>query len=240
MQIGLVKMNKPALKAAQVKVTNYHYLHSPVDQRTSLEGYDSYITPRNDYAGLLLFGRPEATRCGDWYGDVLDVGSGQCEVTRWQVLNLSRVWLHPNVQPGGIYFNSERLPGYVDRKGQFRSTLASSILATALERIGYDYLLARPPCFLDEPYEIRWLLSYCDTRVHKGTLYKAAGFELYRTNERGIQTWRKRLPKLTFDQNEAIQKASLASRRSRQYRGERLAEQAQLSFELNQEEVLNV
>ena len=33
------------------------------------------------------------------------------------------------------------------------------------------------------------MLSYCDTRSHKGTIYRAAGFALSRTNERGIETY---------------------------------------------------
>lgn len=75
--------------------------------------------------------------------------------------------------------------------------------------------------FLDEPYEIRWLLSYCDTSLHKGTIYRSAGFELYRTNERGIQTWRIRLPRLTTVQDRAIRRASETNPRAQRYRAAR-------------------
>lgn len=106
----------------------------------------------------------------------------------------------------------------VDRKGAFRSRLASSVLRLAMHNIGFDYLTRRPPCFLDEPYEIRWLLSYCDTRLHKGTIYRAAGFKLYRTNSQGIQTWRVRLPALTASQDRKIRRASEVNPRSIRYR----------------------
>lgn len=224
--IELIRLDKSGVAWAQVVVTNWHYLHSPVDARCTVEGYRVEIDTKN--FGFLLLGRPEATRCKDWYGSVDDMASGRCEVTRWQVLNLARVWLSELVQPGGDYFTPEILPGFMDRRGQFRSTLASTVLRMAIERVGFDYLLARPPCFLDEPYEIRWLLSYCDTRLHKGTIYKAAGFELYRTNDDGIQTWRIRLPGLTPEQDQSVRAASLASPRSQAYRAQR----AQLAFEL--------
>jgi hypothetical protein len=38
-------------------------------------------------------------------------------------------------------------------------------------------------------FELRAVLSYCDTRIHRGTIYRAAGFQLARTNKAGIETW---------------------------------------------------
>jgi hypothetical protein len=83
---------------AQAMVTQYHYLRRPVDPRTMTEGYQVRL-PEIGPVGVLLFGRPEATRCYPWYGGLDDVRTGRAEVTRWQVLNLSRVWLDPLVQP---------------------------------------------------------------------------------------------------------------------------------------------
>lgn len=182
-------------KWATRQVAECHYLHKMPDPRTSLEVF--YVQVNGGDGGALVCGRPEATRCGNWYGGVEDVAAGRCEVTRWQVLNLSRVWLVPHYQAGGVSCKLGTVPGYVDRRGVFRSTLASSVLHLAAELLGYEYLTHRPPCFLEEPYAIRWLLSYCDTSKHRGTIYQAAGWELYRTNDRGIQTWRTRLPALT-------------------------------------------
>lgn len=224
------------IKQMQATVIESHYLHRPVDSRCSVEAYNVVLSvemPSFIYKkpiGMLMFGRPEATRCGSWYGSVEDVQAGKCEVTRWQVLNLARVWLSPDVQPGGHLHNSGLLPGYTDRRGEWRSTLASTAIKLAAQRIGYDYLLRRPPCFLDEPYQINYLMSYCDRKVHRGVIYQAAGFELYRTNSNQIETWRLRLDALTAEQDNAVRNASSLSARSRAYRNQRQAERAQMAL----------
>lgn len=223
--IELIPLDKAGVKWAQEIVTAEHYLHVPVDVRCSVEGYAVYLTAgqivKMGPVGLFLLGRPEATRCGSWYGGVDDHIGGKCEVTRWQVLNLARVWFHPDFQRGGRWYGPEMLPGFFDRKGEFRSMLASSAISAMADRVGFDYLVRRPPCFLDEPYQIEWLLSYCDTRLHRGMVYRAAGFELYRTNRYGIQTWRLRLPALSPDQDMAVRQAATASARSQAYRAKR-------------------
>lgn len=91
----------------------------------------------------------------------------------------------------------------------------------AAQRIGVDYLLRRPPCFLDEPYQITWLMSYCDRKLHRGVIYKAVGFECYRTNANQIETWRLRMPPLTLEQDAAVRRASEISPRSQRYRAQR-------------------
>lgn len=197
-----------------------HYLHRFPDPRTSCELYTIGIGTVN--VGYLVFGRPEATRCADWYGGVDDVRAGRCEVTRWQVLNLARVWIHPDFQRGGAVCFDGAVPGYTDRHGVWRSTLASEALRAACAKVGTDYLIRRPPCFLEEPYQIRWLLSYCDTRLHRGTIYAAAGFERYRINDAGIETWRIRLPALTHAQDAQVREAANTSRRSIRYRAQRM------------------
>lgn len=212
--------------AERMLLTN-HYLHTVPDPRTSYEVYtiglrmDVGTGPYYATAGVMVFGRPEATRCQDWYGGVDDVRDGRCEVTRWQVLNLARVWIDPVFQAGGEGCKPGYLPGFVDRKGIFHSTLASEAIAAAVRVIGKDYLLRRPPVFLDEPFELRWLLSYCDPRYHKGTIYQASGFELYRVNAMGMQTWRKRLPGLNEAERREVVAASRVDRRAQQYRAKR-------------------
>jgi len=234
--IDLIPLNRSGISDAQKTVTKHHYLHKPIDSRCSIEGYEIQLT-RYGFCGYLLFGRPQATRCREWYGSVDDVLAGRCEVTRWQVLNLARVWIAPEFQPSGAHWEYWKehggikalryyLPGFVDRNGMFRSTLASTALRAAAARVGLDYLIHRPPCFLDEPYAIRWLLSYCDSRLHKGTIYREAGFELYRVNNDGVQTWRLPLPTLLPGQDAAVREASRVSPRSNHYRATR----AQLQF----------
>jgi hypothetical protein len=208
-----------AWRWAAAEITAGHYLRRMPDPRTSCEVFKVVINGIK--GGALVFGRPEATRCGNWYGSVEDVAAGRCEVTRWQVLNLARVWLHPAFQAGGRYVEARQVPGYVDRRGAFRSTLASDVLNQAAAMIGCEYLLCRPPCFLEEPYDVRWLLSYCDTNLHRGTIYAAAGFELYRTNDRGIQTWRLALPGLTTEEDEQVRTVAMTHPRSVTYRAQR-------------------
>lgn len=193
--VCIQELDVAGLREAQAAVAAFHYLRKPVDVRSMPEAYEVRLPQRpgprasrwpagptrNGPLGYLIVGRPEATRTKGWYGSIDDVAAGWAPVTRWQVLNLARVWLHPSVQPGGAFHGPVHLPGFIDRRGAFRSTLASEVVLTLAARVVRDYLVRRPPCFLEEPYELRWLLSYCDTRLHRGTVYRAAGFELYRT-----------------------------------------------------------
>jgi hypothetical protein len=81
------------------------------------------------------------------------------------------------------------VPGFVDRKGVFRSTLASTAILASLQTIGRDYLLANPPCFVEQPYKIRVVMSYCNKHLHRGLIYRASGFQFGRVNEDGVETW---------------------------------------------------
>lgn len=222
-----------ALVRAQATVTAQHYLHQPVDSRCSPLAYEVVLDAYGATyrAGVLIFGRPEATRCFDGkltYGSLKDVETGKAQYDRWTVLNLARVWLHPAVQRGGAFYNPELLPGYTDRRGQWRSTLASTVIELALARVGYDYLLHKPPCFPEEPYMLQVCLSYCDTSLHRGTIYRAAGFTLARTNARGIETWyTPTVAPLSSYQNDQVLKLAGQSYRSRRYRSERASQAEQ-------------
>lgn len=143
--------------------------------------------------------------------------------------NLARVWLDPRVQAGGRWCTPKNLPGYTDRRGVWRSTLASWCIQAALERVGSDYLTVRPPVFPDEPYEIKAVLSYCDTRLHRGTIYRAAGFDLARTNERGIETWyTPKVAPLTNYQHDQIRKLAYHSPRGIRLRAQRQTAQMEM------------
>jgi hypothetical protein len=131
------------------------------------------------------------------------------------------------VQAGGHWYHSDLLPGFVDRHGAWRSTLASWCIRQALERVRVDYLLAHPPCFLDEPYQLRVCLSYCDTRQHRGTLYRVSGFSLARRNRQGLETWMIALPALSEGEDAAVQRAAAQSPRSRMYRAQRAVQAVQ-------------
>lgn len=212
--------DKPGLTWAQRQVTRYHYLHRPVDARCSVLAYlvrmDAYNGP---VVGCLLFGRPESTRCftgGLTYGSQKDVAAGKAQWDRWCVINLARVYLDPRIQAGGEWYEPNA---------------ATWAIGTALKQVVVDYLLHYPPCFLDQPYKLRMCLSYCDTSRHRGTIYRAAGFQLVRTNERGIETWARALRGLQGHERQRIERLASQSQRSRRYRAGRAVSGQQLSFE---------
>jgi hypothetical protein len=208
------------LRWAQCAVTEHHYLHHPVDMRCRPLSY--LIQSQGVPLGCLIFGRPEATRVNGWYGDVWDVQGGKCPLSRWQVLNLARVWIDPRLQHDGV---------------DYVPNVASWAIAQALRRVGYEFLIKRPPVWLEEPYEIREVLSYCQSSTHRGTLYRAANFTLKRTNERGIETWVRPLRRLTHAEHYEIALRSREDQRGRRLRAARLVTQLAL-FEQNEYEVV--
>ena len=202
-----------ALDWAQDQVSMHHYLHAPLDDRCSVLGY--IVMHNGERMGCLLFGRPESTRCyqGELtYGSGADVASGRARFDRWEIVNLARVWLDPRLQIDGIW--------HVEN-------LATMLISQALKRIVVDYLLDYPPCYIDEPWRLKVCLSYCDTRIHSGTIYKAAGFRLARTNADGIQTWYRPLRGLQGHERKLIARFSVQSYRSRVYRSQRAAQAVQ-------------
>jgi hypothetical protein len=218
---------KSGLKWAQEQVCDHHYLHTPVDERCSPVAM--LVTLFNERVGCLIFGRPEATRVNGWYGSVEDVHTGKCRLTRWEVLNLARVWLNPSLQREGRWYHPQGLvgpsllPGFYDRQRNWHSTVASSAIDLALEQIAFHYLVCKPPVWMEEPYQIREVLSYCDSRKHKGTLYRASGFTLVRTNKSGIETYVRPVRSLTVDEQAVIMKRSEQDPRCRKLRERRRA-----------------
>lgn len=222
----------PKLAAAQDAVAKWHYLHTAVDSRCSPVAYLAMLEGKA--IGCLIFGRPEATRLyqGPFtYGSLKDVQDGRCSYDRWEILNLARVWFDPRVQKGGCWYRPDLLPGYTNRHGVWFSTLASWSIRQALTTICNDYLSQKPPVFVHEPYEIKAVLSYCDTRLHKGTIYRAAGFDLARVNERGIETyWTATVAPLTPYQHDMVCKLAARSPRGIRLRSQRAMAQAEMSL----------
>ena len=211
-------------------LAQFHYLHTFPDPRCMPMVYS--VRLRKTWVGALVFGRPEASRCfrgGITYGGRADLAAGRCRYDRWEVLNLARVWLLPEIQSGGSAYSPELLPGFVDRKGAFRSSLASTVIHRAIEQVRVDYLLWYPPCFLAEPYQVRAVLSYCDTRVHRGTIYRASGFSLAGTNRAGVETWwTDCVNPLDADEDAQVREASRKHARSQKKRRDRSHLTAQL------------
>lgn len=214
MSIRLELASEADLLWAQSAVTAWHYLHTPVDPRCSVLGY--VVRYDGERAGCLLFGRPEATCCyqGDLtYGSQADVASGRARFDRWEVINLARVWLDPRLQRGGVWYGA--------------GDCATRFISMALQRIVVDYLHEFPPCYINEPWRLKACLSYCDTSIHSGTIYKAAGFRLARTNINGIQTWYRPLRGLQGHERTLIERYCAQSYRSRVYRSRRAAQAVQ-------------
>jgi len=219
--VQLSVLSKEGVAIAQRTVTEKHYLRKPVDSRCSVEGY--YVSIGGMPVGVFIL-RPAA---GDEVLSLVRIrrrtspsAAPRSPVGRCS--NLARVYFDPCVQAGGDLHTPARVPGFHDRRGAFRSTFGSTAIAALADRVVLEYLIARPPCFLEEPYQLRWLLSYCDTRVHRGALYRAAGFELFRTNEDGIETWRLPLRPLTADEDRQVREASASNPRSIEYRRRRV------------------
>lgn len=235
---------RQAERWAQARIADEHYLHAPVDGRSKPLIYVAYhqatwgaaaaAGPR--VLAILIFGRTQAQACYDGaltYGSQADVQSGRAQFDRWGVLNLARVWVHRYFQKGGhLCSPDEGLPGYTDRRGVWRSTLASTLVTMALERVRSDYLLRYPPCFLDMPYQLRACLSYCDTKLHKGTLYRAAGFTLARVNDEGIETYWKPLDALDEAADRAVRRRSEQDARAQRYRARRAEQHQQEAMQL--------
>jgi hypothetical protein len=227
--LSITPAGQPDLRWAQAMVAQHHYLKKPVDARSRPLAYvvhlEGWFVYRSLPVGCLIFGRPQASCCYEGqlkYGSAADVERGRARLDRWSVLNLARVWLHPIVQAGGEACRPGFVPGFTDRRGTWRTAAASWAVRQALARVGHDYLLAYPPVWVEEPYQIRAVLSYCDPDRHKGTLYRAAGFRLARTNEDGVQTWwTEEVAGLTAAQDAAVRRLAAADPRGAAIRGRR-------------------
>ena len=82
--------------------------------------------------------------------------------------------------------------------------------------------MKKPVVWVEEPYELVECLSYCDLRIHQGTLYRAANFQLVRCNDRGIATYMRPLRRLKHAEHTAIWEASRKDPRAQRFRAERM------------------
>jgi hypothetical protein len=154
--------------------TEHHYMHRPVHQRAVpfgwAVGFDGDVYQAD--------GRPNGfiVYCSIHYTRLTGEFGYPGLPTKWQVLSLARLWLHPDLQTGGALYSPDILPGFMDRKGIFRSTLATDVIKQSFEQVQDRWLEVHPPRFLDEPYHILKIISYADTRYFSGQIYRAAGF----------------------------------------------------------------
>lgn len=152
-----------SLKWAQETVIEHHYLHQPVDSRARPMVY--VIRFEQWRMGLVMLGIPHATKCRHWWGY-------PGLPTQWQVVDLNRIWLASDVQVGGGICHPGYVPGFTDRKGQWRPAVASWAISEVLRRVQVDRVRLWPPVYLEEPYHVELAISYHDPKFHRGTIYK--------------------------------------------------------------------
>lgn len=138
MMLSIKLGDKSGLAWAQEMVVEHHYLHRRVDNRARPMAYVVYHGSRR--VGLVMAGIPHATRCRGWWGY-------PGLPTQWQVVDLNRIWLDPVVQTGGDLARPGLVPGFTDRKGVFRPTVASWVIGQVLGRIQKDRVSLWPPVF---------------------------------------------------------------------------------------------
>ena len=235
--LSLILADAAGLRWAQAQARRHHYLHAPVDVRCRPLAY--LIMLFGIPVGCLIFGIPEATKVTGWYGSVEDVQAGICPLTRWQILNLARVYLDPCVQRSGAFTHPDGLigpsilPFFYDRHVHWQNASASYVIDLALDRVVFDFLYHRPPVWMEQPYELVHIISYSDTNRHRGTLYQAAHFERVRVNVHGIETYRRVARPLTQYEHDLLHKRSQEDRRAQQLRARactRHIEQLSLQF----------
>lgn len=144
-------IRKPA-EWLNAMATEYHYMHRPIHQKSCPFGWavkfdGEMFQPDGKPSGFIVFASIHFTRLGGEFGY-------PGLPTKWQVLSLARLWLHDNLPR-----NSE-----------------TRTIALSLKRVQKRWLDVHPPKFLDEPYHVRKIISYADTRYHDGTIYRAANF----------------------------------------------------------------
>lgn len=156
--------DKSDLDWAQRMVTADHYLHQSVHRKARPHCYVIQL-PAGQPVGLVIISLPHATRNRGWWGY-------PGLPTQWQVVDISRIWLSPLVQIGGDLCRPLMVPGFVDRRGDWRPAVATWAIGEVLKSVGEDRVSLWPPVYLDQPYHIRLAISYHDPQYHSGTIYR--------------------------------------------------------------------
>lgn len=164
---------------------------------------ETFHVEQRERVGILVFARMQSSRCKGWYGNSKDVAHKWAKQTQWEMLVLSRCWLDPRIQKKGIW----HIP-----------KAASLITKCSLRTIGYDYLLLKPPAFIDRPFEIKEVISYCQRDRFDCMLYWFSRFKLVRKNDDGLRTYAHALPPLTDGQRRHILEASRLDKTARKKR----------------------
>lgn len=149
-RIGLVEAKRDWLNGA---VADFHYMHRPIHPKASPFGwrvtFDGLETcPVDDKPyGFIIFASVHFTKLKGEFGY-------PGLPSKWQVLSLSRLWLH-----SGMPHNSE-----------------TCVMGKAHKLVQRRWLEVHPPIDLSEPYHVVKILSFADNEYHVGTIYKAANY----------------------------------------------------------------
>lgn len=153
----------------QAHVRQYHYLHKWPDPRSLPFAYRIEVNGRSLASdgrlfGLLVLKKLQHHKQRDLFGyDGLP--------TAWQVLDLARVWIHPELQRHQE--NGHALAIFSRAVSQLWQPVGKP--DQRMTRLQADWLAHHPPVYPDLPYHIRILVSYCQLDHHDGTGYRAAG-----------------------------------------------------------------
>lgn len=143
----------------QQMVIRYHYLHRwpsplslPFSYRLVVDGQD--CAPDGRAWGVVVMKKPQHLKQSRLFGY-------EGLLTHWQVLDLARVWVHPDLQT---------------HQGDHALCVFSQMVGLVLRRVNHDWLEHHPPVYPELPYHIRLIISYCELEHHDGVAYRASGF----------------------------------------------------------------
>lgn len=170
MQVSIVRDDSLLMRH---HVETYHYLHRWPDPRSIPFSYRIEVDGRSladdgRLLGLLVLKKPQHHKQKNLFGY-----NGL--PTSWQVLDLARVWIHPELQHKQA--NGHALAIFSRAVSQLWRPVGKP--DQRMTRLQTDWLDHHPPRFPHLPYHIRILLSYCQLDHHDGTGYRAAGFESF-------------------------------------------------------------
>jgi hypothetical protein len=151
-------------------IETHHYLHRYPDPRSLPFAYrlireHQTIAPDGRPWGVVIFKKPQHHKQVGLFGY-------PGLITSWQVLDLARVWVHPDLQI---------------RHEIHAACVFSQMVGLALRRVQWDWLKHHPPVFPNLPYHIRLIISYCDLNHHEGTAYRASSFTRIATTSDGTK-----------------------------------------------------
>lgn len=141
-------------------VETWHYLKRwpdprslPFAHRLLIDG--AAYAPDGRLWGVVVFKKPQHLRQRHLFGY-------PGLPTSWQVLDLARVWVHPDLQR---------------KENGHALCIFSQMVGRAIRRVQWDWLTHHPPVYPDQPYHIEVIISYCDLAHHDGVAYRASGFK---------------------------------------------------------------